>query len=477
MRITLFICLLAPLVAVGEAAIDVGSRRELFVDDYLISSMDGATLRLHEPVARETVLRFDSPWEGRYVGYVTAFQDGEKVRLYYRGLPENAADGSDYETTCYAESTDGITFIKPHLGLFEVRGTRENNVVLADMAPFSHNFSPFLDTRPDVDPSARYKAMGGTSASGLAAFVSADGLSWRKLQEEPVLRDGAFDSQNVAFWSEHEQQYVCYFRTFSEGGFSGFRTVSRSTSPDFVHWSPTEAMSFGDRPLEHLYTNQTAPYYRAPHLYVAIAARFMPDRPVITEEEARSLGIEGGYWKDISDNVFMTSRGGTRYDRTFMEGFIRPGIGIEHWTSRTNYPAYGIVATGDEEMSLYVQHSYGQPTHHLVRYALRPDGFVSVHAPYEGGELVTKPLRFTGSALRLNFSSSAAGSLRVEMQDDTGTAIPGFALESCAEIIGNDLDRTVSWAGGTDVSGLAGKTVRLRLVMRDADLYSLRFVP
>jgi hypothetical protein len=35
-------------------------------------------------------------------------------------------------------------------------------------------------------------------------------------------------------------------------------------------------MDFGKTPVEHLYTNQTAPYFRAPHIYVAIAARFMP---------------------------------------------------------------------------------------------------------------------------------------------------------------------------------------------------------
>src|SRR5205085_287340 len=131
---------------------------------------------------------------------------------------------------------------------------------------------------------------------------------------------------------------------------------------------------------------QTTPYFRAPQIYVAIAARFMPGRRVISQEEADKLGVSKGYSGDCSDAVLMTSRGGGSYDRTFMEGFVRPGIGLENWVSRTNYPARGIVQTGSNEMSLYVQHNYGQPTHHLVRYAMRLDGLASLHAGYTGGE-------------------------------------------------------------------------------------------
>lgn len=63
-------------------------------------------------------------------------------------------------------------------------------------------------------------------------------------------------------------------------------------------------------PREHLYTNQTTPYPRAPQLYVSLAARFMPGRRVVSEEVAKSLGVEGSYSGDCSDSVLMTSRGG-----------------------------------------------------------------------------------------------------------------------------------------------------------------------
>jgi len=96
--------------------------------------------------------------------------------------------------------------------LFEVQGTRDNNVVLAGQPPFSHNFAPFLDTRPGLPGEQRYKALAGTSEKGLFGFVSADGLHWRKLGEAPLVTKGAFDSQNVAFWSDAEQCYALYLR-------------------------------------------------------------------------------------------------------------------------------------------------------------------------------------------------------------------------------------------------------------------------
>jgi hypothetical protein len=469
--------LLAMMVftAAADDVADIGSRRELFVDDYLIDRLSGTALRLHEPVEREAALRFDKPWEGPFCGYVTVLKDGGRYRAYYRGLPEAKKDGSNFEVTCYAESRDGIRFTKPDLGIYEVHGTTKNNVILADAAPCSHNFSPFIDTKPGVPAAARYKAVAGTSKSGLIGFVSADGIHWKKLREKPLITEGAFDSQNLVFWSEREECYCCYLRTWSEGGWGGYRWVSRCTSKDFLNWTAPVGMKKGDAPWEHIYTNQTLPYYRAPHIYLSVCARFMPGRRVISEEEADAIGIVSDYDGDCSDNVLMSSRGGTRYDRTFMEALIKPGIGFANWTSRTNYPAWGIVPINGKEMSIYVQHNYAQPSACLVRYSLRPDGFVSVNAPYAGGEMLTRPLRFSGSELRLNYATSAAGVIRVEIQDAAGKALAGFRAEDCAEIIGNMTDRPVRWKGGGDVSALAGEAVRLRFVMKDADLYAIRF--
>jgi len=447
------------------------SRLELFVDGALIDRFTGTELRLHPPTEGETVLVFDKPWEGRFCGYVTVIKDRDLYRLYYRGLPVAGKDGSESEVTCYAESEDGIAFTKPNLGLFEVDGSRENNVILANHAPFSHNFAPFLDTRDGVPPEERFKALAGTGTTGLVAFVSADGTTWKKLRDEAVITEGAFDSQNIAFWSEAEGMYVSYFRVFSDG----IRSISRTTSPDFRNWTDPVEMTYGDTPREHLYTNQTAPYFRATHIYVSIAARFMPGRRIVSEEQAKALGGDVKYSGDCSDAVFMTTRGGNVYDRTFMEGYIRPGLGLNNWTSRTNYPTYGVVPASDTEMSMYVQRNYGQDSHHLQRLTLRTDGFVSVNAPYEGGEFVTKPLAFTGSELVINYSTSAAGSVWIELQNTEGAPLEGFTHDDCDEIVGDEIARVVTWKSSADVSSLIGQPVRLRAVMKDADLYSIQF--
>ena len=469
--------LLLPLLTLACVAqtLDIGSRRELMVDHYLIDRLEGAELRPQVPIDRGVAIPFDLPHEGAFSGYVSVVTLPEGTfRAYYRALPSAGQDGSDMEATAYAESADGVHWTKP-----------ENNIVLQHAAPVTHNFSVFYDYKPGVPEDERWKGIGGTNKEGLVRFVSADGVKWRKLMGDqrmlPPHEGYRYDSQNLIFWSEAEQQYLCYFRNFKEvEGMGRVRWISRATSPDFINWTEEGEMSFrstdgGMAPTEHLYTNQTGAYMRAPHIYVSIAARFLPGRQVLTEIEAKAVGVDPGYFKDISEAIFMTTRGGTVYDRTFLEGYVRPGLGYENWTSRTNYPALNVIQTGPTEMSFFVQRGYGQPAHHLSRYSLRLDGFGSLHAGYTGGEMVTKPFRFTGSELEINYATSAAGSIRFELQDETGRVLTGYSLEDSREIIGDEISRVVSWSGGTSVADLAGKTVRLRVAMKDADLFSLCF--
>ena len=126
-------------------------------------------------------------------------------------------------------------------------------------------------------------------------------------------------------------------------------------------------------------------------------------------------------------------------------------------------------------MSCYIQHNYGQPTARLDRYSLRPDGFVCIRAGYDGGTFTTKPILFTGSSLYLNFSTSAAGSIRVALLNPDGTPVDGYNAETCQEIIGNMLDRPVQWENGADIGAFAGTPLRLRFHMKDADLYAIQF--
>ena len=460
------------IIAQDTESPTIGSRRELFVDHYLIDTLQGTTLRLHHPKRAGVALQLDQPWEGIVCGYFTVLHDKGRYLMYYRGWPAPKQP----DTACVAESTDGKTWTRPKLGLYEVQGTKDNNVILMN-TPACHNFAPFIDRKPGVPAAERFKAVGGSSHSGLLAFVSADGARWKQVQDKPIITGGAFDSQNVVFWSDHEDRYLCYYRTFRHG----CRWITRTTSENFLTgWTKAVDMSFGDAPPEHLYTNQTMPYFRAPHIYVGTAARFMPNRWALSPAEEQAIDLKnprnyqalGG---NLSDSVLLTTRGGNSYQRTFLESHVRAGGDLHDWVARSNYPARGVVPTGDNEISMYVQRHYGQTSGYLERLTLRTDGFVSVNAPYGGGEMVTKPFTFSGKALELNFSTSAAGSIRVEIQNPDGKPHAGFALADCPEIIGDKIERIVAWKGGGDVGSLAGKTVRLRFAMKDADLFALRF--
>jgi hypothetical protein len=472
-----FTVILLPIFGFSQnkEVIQMGGNREIFIDNFLIDNLKGVQIIKHTPHDEGAVLYFDNPWEGVFCGYCTMIKDGELFRVYYRGLPTAGKDATNTETTCIAESGDGIHWQKPFLKIFKIGGSRKNNVILANDAPSSHNFSPFLDKNPNADPAQRYKALAGEDKAGLRAYASPDGIQWKKLRDKAVISGFAFDSQNVSFWSESEQCYLCYFRSWTGGGYSGFRSVSRTTSKDFIEWTKPEAMTFGDTPLEQLYTQQTSPYFRAPQIYIAIGGRFLPGKQVLSDEEAKKLNVDPGYFKDCSDAYMMTTRGGNVYDRTFMEAFIRPGIGMKNWVSRSNYPALNVVQTSPEEMSLYVNQDYAQPTAHLHRYSLRIDGFTSLSAPYNGGEMITKPFTFSGHELEINYSTSAAGEIRFELQDENGVPVPGFTLEDSQAIIGNEISRVVRWDKAADLGSLITKTVRLRVQMKDADLYSIRF--
>ena len=86
-----------------------------------------------------------------------------------------------------------------------------------------------------------------------------------------------------------------------------------------------------------------------------------------------------------------------------------------------------------------------------------------------------RPLRFTGTRMILNARTAAMGGIRVGLQDEGGEPLRGYAASECPEVRGDEVARAVSWDPGGDVSPLAGRVIRIRFVLKDADLYSFRF--
>ena len=472
-----------PAGADSASPLKIGSRLELFVDDYVIESMDGVRLRLQTPQPAGIVMNHDKPWEGTTSAFHTVFQDGDLFRMYYRGSshagytiqslmkPGEKPIPEHEQVACYAESRDGIHWTRPSLGLIEFEGSKDNNIVWSGKRAGAHNFSPFKDGNPDAPDSQRYKAVGSGYIDGkpvLLGFVSPDGIHWSKVRDEPIITDGKFDSLNVVFWDSVRQRYSAIYRI----GQDGVRTIKFSHSQAFVDWPPGTYADYGDTPREQLYTNATRPYFRAPHIYLAFPKRFVLWRTF--HPDVSSSGV--------SEGVFMSSRDGVHWDRRFMEAFVRPGRAPRSWVHRTNMIAAGVLPTANDEISIYVARHYTSPSAHLERMVLRIDGFASASAGYGGGELLTKPLVFQGNNLVLNFATSAAGSIHLEIQDADGNPLPGFALEESPLIWGDEIEHTVRWERShsratTDepLRRISGKPVRLRFVMKDADLFSLKF--
>ena len=452
-----------------------GTQRELFAEQYLVESMTvGVKQRLHRPEPKEVVLTTDAPWEGNTSAYYTVFRDGDLFRMYYRGSHWDTGTKKEAhrEVTCYAESRDGIRWVKPKLGLFEFQGSKENNIVLDGLG--THCFAVFKDSNPEARPEARYRGISRgwpLGKKGLYIFESPDGLRWKLTKEEPVITEGAFDSQNLAFWDAGIGKYRAYHRTFV----NGIRAIMTETSSDFVHWTKPTLLRYQEgMPNQHLYTNAVLPYERAPHLYLGFPTRYLP---------ANGQRVEP---------TLMVSRDGVNFHR-WIEPIVPETAPKDRDGNRSNYMAWGVVEIPGRpnHLSVYATEAYYTgPDSRLRRFEYRKDGFVSVSAGEESGVLVSKPIRLGRLAdrLTLNYRARSNGHIRVGLYETSGKGISGYSLAECRALTGDELNQTVMWK--RVLGNVVGKTnadigqlrrthpvVRLKVEIKNADLFSLQFQP
>ncbi|MBN1641057.1 MAG: hypothetical protein JXA09_07465 [Anaerolineae bacterium] len=455
--------------------IDIGTRTELFVDRFLIDRLEGAELLLQRPERREVAFQLDQPWEDDVGFFLSVVQEGDSVRLYYRaGMPDRGDE--ELHRIGIAESTDGgLSFTRPDLGLVDYAGSKRNNLIFAGGPP---RVPPvFLDTNPHADPAQRYKGL-SAAWKRLYAMGSPDGIHWQPIQREPLQVDGTFDTVNTAFWDRLAgcyRSFTRYFENLDEGSTSEdvlgpkptvVRAIQSSTSPDFVHWTPVVPHQYADGQPVQLYTNATIPCPGAEHIYLAF-----PNRYVQTRTPSPDHGVPG-----VNDALFMASRDCVHWTR-YLDAWVRPGLDDLNWTDRNNYPTWGLVQTSPTEWSMYISEHYRHPgvPVRMRRLSVRPHGFVSLHAPYSGGACVTKPFLFRGDTLHLNYATSAAGAVWVEVQHASGAPVDGYALTDLEPLYGDALDRPVTWAGGKDLGALRGEPIRLRFVLKDADVFAFAF--
>lgn len=514
---------------------DVGSRKQLFIDHRFVEQKENVRHVVNPPEEHIGVLPGEG-FETEFInGYSTIIQQKEDgpLRLYASVLEDYAPVVRDWlagklerwpersrgetprirdVTLRLYESDDGLHFRRPRLGLFEHRESKDNNIVLTGRV----EATPFIDTNPQCSPEARWKLISSENTpimvddpsrpppQGLALWVSPDGLRWTRKPQ--MLTNDNVETPIPAWWDERIGKYVAYQRRSGSGRIvdqideamrvlTGGRDVffkpsvpSRATSrvelddiaapwpqpPDFVFSTDTL-----DPPDSDFYQTAACKYRWAEDVYLAF--------PPLYRHTPPPVGLDGNDGPLCTQ--FACSRDGIFWMRPERKPYLRPGLFTQANRS-FNFMLLGMARYGN---FIHQYYSLQGSTHHGTRNTLprdelrrllthsvvcarqRLDGFVSLDAAYTGGWITTPPIRFAGSRLELNIDTEAAGTALVELRDESGQPLAGFTLAECDEIGCNDVARTVTWRGRSDVSQLAGQPVRLHVRMRATKLYAFQF--
>lgn len=466
---------------VSRDAFPVGSKKQLFIDEFLIGSKSGVTLSLNPPVKTgERSLIAEHPWEELELGWATVLEDNGTYKMWYEcdsvgvvnraAIGESPEEGGRVANLCYAISRDGIRWQKPRLGIIDFRGSKQNNLVVTNFFG-----TVFLDSR-ETDGN-RFKLAGvRRPIRGLEILASRDGLKWHSLKDQPVLSNGHFDTQNQIFWDHDIGKYVSFVRRWV--GYSASRSplccrkVGRSETNDLSKW-PEPAIVYGHDELDPAesdpYNASVVKYPPAASVYLMFPSAYFhyPNK--------KNLGP--------LDIQLATSRDGINWNRVNREPYVRLGIDGS-FDDGSIYMTVGMLEKGNEIWMYYIAYDFlhgdldlkrTRKAGVISRLVQRLDGFISADAAYNGGELTTIPIIFEGSQLSLNLDTGALGETQVEILDQKGQVIPGFSAGKCDVINGNYTSRTVSWKGKSDLGQLAGKAVKLRFVMRSTKLYAFQF--
>ena len=455
----------------------------------------GVQLAVQPAQKSDVFITPERPWEeGGLTPQVMLYDEG-LLKMWYIA---RGADQSSF--IAYAESGDGFSWQRPELHLQEYDASTANNLLFG-FGDFQLQ-SVFVD--PAAPPESRYKAIARDSITYykgqvvahmtrerkweirramvdagltleqradelyfvglLKGAVSPDGKRWTFL-EEPLLDVGrsGLDSQNIAAYDADTGQYVAYLRGHQERR----RIVRRSEGPQFGSWSPTRPV-FGldaqDPIGDDVYASA---YCRCPG-------------------SGRHLMFPAIYHRDVAqvDVQLATSRDGLLWSRPARQPVISrqpEGYGMVYAFPDLvplDRQTWGLMFIGQFDL-----HDWGErrdpgrkPDWRWATW--KPDRLVALEAPVEGRVTLVER-QCQGRELRLNFQTQKEGGwIKAELVEPPNSpatpvkAFDGFGLAEAEALVGDELSRTVTWKGNSDLSALRGRKVAVRLHMARAKVFS-----
>jgi hypothetical protein len=478
----LLLATLTTFTAPADVPLDIGSRNQVFIDGRFLASSENVRIVTCQPIkTNEVSLR------GKLGGYSTLIKPREDF-LWYSAL-----------------SKDGIHWRR--VGGFNVP---EADDILGILLGGTTVFED-----PKAPPAERFKRLDGMRNRMSA---SPNGKDWTVLREGIFPAEATYphgmDSHNVCYFDEALGKYVAYVRvnkvytcppervpyfrkigTQRYGGKNKYsrRAIGRSVSDDPTSFPMPEVVmapdardpTFGGVKVMDFYCPQVVPYPGAQDAYFLFNTRYRSyeDWYLAEDMSVYTPTTVGVYNVGAEDIALAASRDGVAWERYERRPWIRNGLAGSK-DALGMYMTRGMHVQGDEIWMYYIgiddPHT-GDPDvqdkYVLSRVVLRKDGLTCVEAPYDGGEFTTPAMRFEGDALYLNIDTSGVGLARVEIQDDTGAPLPGFALEDCDRIHATNVTKfRVTWGGNSDLGALAGNAIRLRVELQfGTRLYAFRF--
>jgi hypothetical protein len=425
------------------------------------------------------VLPNDKPWEYIHSQNSLKYWEG-KYRMWYEIFPPRV-DGDVHplgqNVLCYAESEDGLHWIKPELGLIEFEGSKANNIVYGRTVSGHefHGSSVWID--PQAPPESRFKLVymaTGTPVEEIAALKAAhpesvsalgerknfmmriasspEGIHWTP-QAEPLMSHIG-DTQTRIFYDEITKSYVGYFRMI----YMNRRAIGISGGRDLKHWPAPRLLLYPspnhDQVGDDYYHNGYTLYPGTRTMHLMMVSIFKRYNDTLNVRLASSM--DGRTWTWVpGDPVLAPGTPGDDWDG----GCLFMGTELtELPDGRVAAPYWGYV----------YPHKHPRYERHMgnTGLAVWPKERLSALVADDEGEIYTVPLKADGRRLFLNFETAPNGFVRVGVDGGEGRKI-----EDCDPLCGNQLKQEVTWKG-EDMSVKPGERFTLHLRLRQAKVFS-----